>query len=388
MRGREPLDLLDRDLVVAPHDHLHTELAEQVRQVVRERVVVVDQEQHQGRCLRRVDRALDRRELVQALLVLGRRVGVGDEPAAGLQVGDPVVQEHRPQRDAGVEPDAGDVVADHAGVEAAPVALELGDDLHRPHLGRARHGPGRERRPQQVPGADAVGDLAGDLGDEVRDVREPLDLEEALDVHRARRQTRERSLRPRSTSITCSARSFSEASSRSASPSPAAGRPGDRVQARARALELHVRLRRRADHRVVAELEQEQVRRRVDPAQRAVDRERRGGRRAARPAARARSGTRRRRGCAPCSGERAASCVAWSGKRTSGPAAAPVEAAGTSAGASSSARITSGSPRSTSETPPTWSKRSSVSATTNRLTGRPGPASGSGTVGSSSAIQS
>src|SRR5215212_4248135 len=34
------------------------------------------------------------------------------------------------------------------------------------------------------------------------------------------RQTRERSLRPRSTSITCSARSFSEESSRSASPSP------------------------------------------------------------------------------------------------------------------------------------------------------------------------
>ena len=34
------------------------------------------------------------------------------------------------------------------------------------------------------------------------------------------RQTRERSFRPRSTSITCSARSFSEASSRSASPSP------------------------------------------------------------------------------------------------------------------------------------------------------------------------
>ena len=35
-------------------------------------------------------------------------------------------------------------------------------------------------------------------------------------------QTRERSLRPRSTSITCSARSFSEVSSRSASPSPRA----------------------------------------------------------------------------------------------------------------------------------------------------------------------
>ena len=102
VRRRQPLGLLDRDLVVPPHHHLRPELAEQVRQVVRERVVVVDQEQHQPR-LRELDRALDRGELVQALLVLGGRVGVGDEPAARLQVGDAVVQEHRPQRDAGVE---------------------------------------------------------------------------------------------------------------------------------------------------------------------------------------------------------------------------------------------------------------------------------------------
>ena len=91
-------------------------------------------------------------------------------------------------------------------------------------------------------------------------------------------QTRERSLRPRSTSITCSARSFSEPSSRSASPSPRSVVPGDRVQARAAALDLDVRLGRRADERELAELEQEEVRRRVDAAQRAVDRERAGRR--------------------------------------------------------------------------------------------------------------
>ena len=44
--GASALGLLDRDLVVPPHDHLRSELAEQVRQVVRERVVVVDQQQH------------------------------------------------------------------------------------------------------------------------------------------------------------------------------------------------------------------------------------------------------------------------------------------------------------------------------------------------------
>ena len=146
----------------------------------------------------------------------------------------------------------------------------------------------------------AVAQLAGDLGDEVRDVREPL-----ASIIRSTRtvpgtQTRDRSLRPRSTSITCSARSFSEPSSRSASPSPARRRPGDRVDARAAALGLDERLGRGADQReVVAELQEEEVRRRVDTAKRAVELDRRRRTSAARRAARARSGTRRPRGCAP-----------------------------------------------------------------------------------------
>ncbi len=107
MRRGEPLGLLDRDLVVAPHHHLRPELAEQVRQVVRERVVVVDQEQRHYPLLRELDRVLDRAELVQALLVLGRRIGVGDDAAAGLEVGHAVVQEERPERDARVEGPAG-----------------------------------------------------------------------------------------------------------------------------------------------------------------------------------------------------------------------------------------------------------------------------------------
>ena len=57
------------------------------------------------------------------------------------------------------------------------------------------------------------------------------------------------------------------------------GRAGDRVQARRAVLALDERLRRGADQREVAELEQEEVRRRVDAAERAVELERgRGGR--------------------------------------------------------------------------------------------------------------
>ncbi len=55
------------------------------------------------------------------------------------------------------------------------------------------------------------------------------------------------------------------------------GRAGDRIQARAPGLALHECLRRRADERELAELEQEEVRGGVDAPQRAVELQRRGG---------------------------------------------------------------------------------------------------------------
>ena len=91
-------------------------------------------------------------------------------------------------------------------------------------------------------------------------------------------QTRERSLRPRSTSITCSARSFSEESSRSASPSPERVVPAIGFRLARAALALDQRLGRGADQREPVELEQEQVRRGVHAPQRAVERERVDGR--------------------------------------------------------------------------------------------------------------
>src|SRR5438034_5375977 len=46
MRGRQPLCTVRVQLVVAPHGHLGSKLPEQVNEVVGERVVVVDQENH------------------------------------------------------------------------------------------------------------------------------------------------------------------------------------------------------------------------------------------------------------------------------------------------------------------------------------------------------
>ena len=154
------------------------------------------------------------------------------------------------------------------------------------------------------------------------------------------------------------------------------------------ALGLHERLRRRADERDPVELEQEEIRRRIDPAQRPIDGERLDARCAlgalreddlervaaadvllgdARHAARARPGpgsARSRRSCTGCAGPTSTRACQQRAPRRSG------------------------SPASTSAVPRAWSKRTSTSATTKRLSGTSGPSSGSGTVGSSFATWS
>ena len=90
-------------------------------------------------------------------------------------------------------------------------------------------------------------------------------------------QTRPRSLRPRSTSMTCSARSFgsasSSAASRASSSRGAPARPGagDRVQPWPAARHLDERLRRGADDVEAVEAEQVHVRAGVGRAQHPVD---------------------------------------------------------------------------------------------------------------------
>ena len=79
---------------------------------------------------------------------------------------------------------AGERVEHRTGVGAAPVLLELRDDLHRAHLRRSRDGACREGGAQQVERRDAGSELAGHLRDEMCDVREPLRLEEPLDLDR------------------------------------------------------------------------------------------------------------------------------------------------------------------------------------------------------------
>ena len=89
-------------------------------------------------------------------------------------------------RDRGVDV-AGEVeVADAAGVGAAPVVLQLGDDLHRADLRRAGDGAGGEAGAQRVVGRQAVAQLAGDVRDEVHDVGVALDVHDLRHLHGAR----------------------------------------------------------------------------------------------------------------------------------------------------------------------------------------------------------
>ena len=92
--------------------------------------------------------------------------------------------------------------------------------------------------------------------------------------------TRPTSLRPRSSSIRCSARSFGSAISSAARRCPprrraAPARAGERADGDLAVAHAHQDLRAGADHGEAAEIEEEQERRGVEPAQRAIERERR-----------------------------------------------------------------------------------------------------------------
>ena len=188
-------------------------------------------------------------------------------------------------------------VADGAGVGAAPVRLQLGDDLHRPDLGRAGDGARREAGAQGVEAGQAVAQAAGHVRDEVHDVRVALHVHELADLARVPGSlTRPMSLRPRSRSMMCSARSFSSARS-SASSACVLRRvaPRGRVPAMGCVVTAPSSTRTSISGEeptmwAVAEAQVVHVGRGVDGAQRAVDLERAGARRARRGAARGRPG--------------------------------------------------------------------------------------------------
>ena len=129
-----------------------------------------------------IDRAQHGARLRTRLLELVRGLGVGDRAAAGLDVGDAVLDHDGADVDAGVEVAGVGQPADRAAVAAALDGLELVDDLHRAHLRRARQRARREDRAQRVHRADVPAQRARDVGDDVHDVRVGLHAHERVDL--------------------------------------------------------------------------------------------------------------------------------------------------------------------------------------------------------------
>src|ERR1700730_14119610 len=115
--------------------------------------------------------------LVDAFLLLGLRIGIGDDAGAGLHVHHAVLDQRGAHHDAAVELAGGGEIADRAGVEPALLLLEVVEDLHRPHLGRARDRAGRKARRQRVERVVFAVEVALHVGYDVHHLAEALDEE-------------------------------------------------------------------------------------------------------------------------------------------------------------------------------------------------------------------
>ena len=208
------------------------------------------------------------------------RIGVGDDAAARLEIRDAVPQHERADGDARVHLALRrEDVADRAGVDPAPVALELGDDLHRAHLRRAGDRAGGEARAQQLERCAVALQLADDLRDEMRDMRVPLRLHELLDANRAGNAHAREVVAAEIDEHHVLRAVLLRRQQRLGVALARRDRAGDRVERGARAFALDHRLRRAADECEPVQLQQEEVRGRIDAAERAVELERgRGGR--------------------------------------------------------------------------------------------------------------
>mmetsp|Transcript_13345 Transcript_13345/g.56403 ORF Transcript_13345/g.56403 Transcript_13345/m.56403 type:complete len:538 (-) Transcript_13345:220-1833(-) len=153
---------------------------------------------HVKRLLGEVDGAPQGCRLVHSLLVLALRIGVGDDSGTRLEVNHPLAlgarglgrllaelidvirvrrgHHHRAQRQRHVHLAREPHVSDAAAVRAASGRLEVVDDLHRAHLGRAAHRARRKRRAEHVPGPELVQEGSGHRRRDVHDVRVPLNL--------------------------------------------------------------------------------------------------------------------------------------------------------------------------------------------------------------------
>ena len=251
---RERRDLVERDRVVAAHDRLLAQLAHVAGEVVDERVVVVDEQDHARRA-ERVDHAA---RLVERLAVLLLGIGVGHDAAAGAEVYAAVARDRGADRDAGV-----DARRSRSSSRSRRSRRRARDGSSSAMISMARtfgapviEPPGkaaRSRSSASRPGAQ----LADDGRDQVVHGGVALEREELRHAHACpARHTRDRSLRSRSTIIRFSARSFAlsvsawPSAASCSGPTPRGARALDRPRLDVAAgVDAQEALGRRAEHR-------------------------------------------------------------------------------------------------------------------------------------------
>ncbi len=226
---------------------------------------------------RHLDRAPEGGRLVLGLLELLLRDGAGDDPGAGVDVRLAVLEDRAPDGDRRVEVAVVAEVADGAAVQAAPLPFGRGDELHRPDLGRARQRAGREDRPQRVERVELRPEPRLDVRHEVEDVAVALDLHVLADGDRPGARHAPEVVAPEVDEHHVLGPLLRVALELLGQERVLAGvgatRPGagDRVGRQAVALDLEEQLGRGADDLEGRRPDEEQVRARVDPAERPVE---------------------------------------------------------------------------------------------------------------------
>ncbi len=127
---------------------LLAQLADVARQVVDEGVVVVDEQDHDTVAGARA--SIKSSGLVERFPILQLRIGVGHDPAAGLEVYLASRGHHGSDDDARIHAPVCAEVADGAAVDSPARRLQLRDDLHRADLGGAGDGPAGKGGAHQV----------------------------------------------------------------------------------------------------------------------------------------------------------------------------------------------------------------------------------------------
>ena len=197
-------DLVRGDLVVAHDPHVRPGGLERLHEVERERVVVVDHQDHRGAASGSGSAAgvADGRGAAGATASsIARRIAAalcsvssnsssghapGDDPGARVDVRLATLQDGGPDRDRRVQVAVIAEIAHCPTIQPAPLALGRGDQLHRADLRRPGEGARGEHRPQRVERVQLRAELRLDVAHEVEDVAVALDLHVLAGGHGAR----------------------------------------------------------------------------------------------------------------------------------------------------------------------------------------------------------